>query len=68
MKDKYDFMQGFTVDSRFEIAKTLAAFGAQKTDAPAATSTRRWRRDFIADPRPYHHVALSREPQSPLGA
>src|SRR6202012_1711429 len=28
MKDKYDFMQGFTVDSKFEIAKTLAAFGA----------------------------------------
>jgi len=28
MKDKYDYMQGFTVDSRFEIAKTLAAFGA----------------------------------------
>ena len=28
MKDKYDYMQGFSVDSRFEIAKTLAAFGA----------------------------------------
>ena len=28
MKDKYDFMQGFSVDSKFEIAKTLAAFGA----------------------------------------
>ena len=28
MKDKYDYMQGFRVDSRFEIAKTLAAFGA----------------------------------------
>jgi ribonucleoside-diphosphate reductase beta chain len=28
MKDKYDFMQSFTVDSRFEVAKTLAAFGA----------------------------------------
>ena len=28
MKDKYDYMQGFTVDSKFEIAKTLAAFGA----------------------------------------
>jgi ribonucleoside-diphosphate reductase beta chain len=28
MKDKYDFMQSFTVDSKFEIAKTLAAFGA----------------------------------------
>jgi ribonucleoside-diphosphate reductase beta chain len=28
MKDKYDFMQSFTVDSRREIAKTLAAFGA----------------------------------------
>ena len=28
MKDKFDFMQGFTVESRFEIAKTLAAFGA----------------------------------------
>jgi ribonucleoside-diphosphate reductase beta chain len=28
MKDKYDFMQSFTVDSRFAIAKTLAAFGA----------------------------------------
>ncbi len=28
MKDKYDFMQGFSVDSRPEIARTLAAFGA----------------------------------------
>ena len=28
MKDKYDYMQSFTVDSKFEIAKTLAAFGA----------------------------------------
>ena len=28
MKDKYDYMQGFRVDSRHEIAKTLAAFGA----------------------------------------
>ena len=28
MKDKYDYMQGFTVDSKSEIAKTLAAFGA----------------------------------------
>ena len=28
MKDKFDYMQSFTVDSRFEIAKTLAAFGA----------------------------------------
>jgi ribonucleoside-diphosphate reductase beta chain len=28
MKDKYDYMQGFTVSSRREIAKTLAAFGA----------------------------------------
>jgi ribonucleoside-diphosphate reductase beta chain len=28
MKDKYDYMHGFRVDSRFEIAKTLAAFGA----------------------------------------
>ena len=28
MKDKYDYMQGFTVDSKHEIAKTLAAFGA----------------------------------------
>ena len=27
MKEKYDYMQGFTVDSD-EIAKTLAAFGA----------------------------------------
>jgi ribonucleoside-diphosphate reductase beta chain len=28
MKDKYDYMQGFSVDSRVDIAKTLAAFGA----------------------------------------
>ncbi len=28
MKDKYDYMQSFTVDSKYEIAKTLAAFGA----------------------------------------
>ncbi|HJS86605.1 MAG TPA: ribonucleotide-diphosphate reductase subunit beta [Acetobacteraceae bacterium] len=28
MKDKYDYMQGFSVQSRYEIAKTLAAFGA----------------------------------------
>jgi ribonucleoside-diphosphate reductase beta chain len=28
MKDKYDYMQGFSVRSRHEIAKTLAAFGA----------------------------------------
>jgi ribonucleoside-diphosphate reductase beta chain len=28
MKDKYDYMQEFRVDSRREIAKTLAAFGA----------------------------------------
>jgi ribonucleoside-diphosphate reductase beta chain len=28
MKDKFDYMQGFTVDSKYEIAKTLAAFGA----------------------------------------
>ena len=28
MKDKYDYMQGFSVDSKTEIAKTLAAFGA----------------------------------------
>ncbi|WP_239451439.1 ribonucleotide-diphosphate reductase subunit beta [Elioraea rosea] len=28
MKDKYDYMQTFRVDSRPEIAKTLAAFGA----------------------------------------
>jgi ribonucleoside-diphosphate reductase beta chain len=28
MKDKFDYMQGFRVDSRHEIAKTLAAFGA----------------------------------------
>lgn len=28
MKDKFDYMQGFSVESRYEIAKTLAAFGA----------------------------------------
>ncbi len=28
MKDKYDYMQAFSVDSKVEIAKTLAAFGA----------------------------------------
>lgn len=28
MKDKYDYMQSFSVSSRHEIAKTLAAFGA----------------------------------------
>src|SRR6185312_12041808 len=28
MKNKYDYMQSFSVDSKFEIAKTLAAFGA----------------------------------------
>ncbi|GAA4500069.1 ribonucleotide-diphosphate reductase subunit beta [Gluconacetobacter tumulicola] len=28
MKDKYDYMQGFSVDSKYEIARTLAAFGA----------------------------------------
>jgi ribonucleoside-diphosphate reductase beta chain len=28
MKDKYDYMQSFTMDSKHEIAKTLAAFGA----------------------------------------
>jgi ribonucleoside-diphosphate reductase beta chain len=28
MKDKYDYMQTFRVDSKHEIAKTLAAFGA----------------------------------------
>ena len=28
MKDKYDYMQNFTVDSKIEIAKTLAVFGA----------------------------------------
>lgn len=28
MKDKYDYMQSFSVDSKYEIAKTLAAFGA----------------------------------------
>ncbi len=28
MKDKYDYMQGFSVNSKYDIAKTLAAFGA----------------------------------------
>jgi ribonucleoside-diphosphate reductase beta chain len=28
MKDKYDYMQGFSVDNKFEIARTMAAFGA----------------------------------------
>ena len=28
MKDKYDYIKGFTVSSKHEIAKTLAAFGA----------------------------------------
>ncbi len=28
MKDKYDYMQGFSVENKHEIAKTLAAFGA----------------------------------------
>jgi ribonucleoside-diphosphate reductase beta chain len=28
MKDKFDYMQGFTVENKHEIAKTLAAFGA----------------------------------------
>ena len=28
MKDKFDYMQGFTVANKHEIAKTLAAFGA----------------------------------------
>uniref|UniRef100_A0A8J4M587 Ribonucleoside-diphosphate reductase subunit beta n=1 Tax=Acidicaldus sp. TaxID=1872105 RepID=A0A8J4M587_9PROT len=28
MKDKYDYMQGFSVENRYEIAKTMAAFGA----------------------------------------
>ena len=28
MKDKYDYMQSFRMDSKHEIAKTLAAFGA----------------------------------------
>ena len=28
MKDKYDYMQGFNVDTKRDIAKTLAAFGA----------------------------------------
>src|ERR1700733_2594071 len=28
MKDKYDYMQGFNVDSKEDIAKTLAVFGA----------------------------------------
>ena len=35
MKDKYDYMQSFRVDSKHEIAKTLAAFGAfTKTPSP----------------------------------
>jgi len=28
MKDKYDYMHGFSMDNKHEIAKTLAAFGA----------------------------------------
>lgn len=28
MKDKYDYMQGFSMENKHEIAKTLAAFGA----------------------------------------
>ena len=28
MKDKYDYLHGFSVDDNYEIAKTLAAFGA----------------------------------------
>ncbi len=28
LKDKFDYMQGFSVDNKHEIAKTLAAFGA----------------------------------------
>src|SRR5215470_119657 len=28
MKDKYDYMQGFNVDSKADVAKTLAVFGA----------------------------------------
>ncbi len=28
MKDKFDYMQSFKIDSKYEIAKTLAAFGA----------------------------------------
>ncbi|WP_086632447.1 ribonucleotide-diphosphate reductase subunit beta [Commensalibacter intestini] len=28
MKDKYDYMQNFTVDNPYEIAKTMAVFGA----------------------------------------
>lgn len=28
MKDKYDYMQGFNVDTKMDIAKTLAVFGA----------------------------------------
>ncbi len=28
MKDKYDYMQQFSVENKYEIAKTLAAFGA----------------------------------------
>ena len=38
MKDKYDFMQGFNVDSRFDIARTLAAFSAMETVHIAAYS------------------------------
>jgi ribonucleoside-diphosphate reductase beta chain len=28
MKDKFDYMQGFSVQNKFEIARTMAAFGA----------------------------------------
>lgn len=28
MKDKYDYMQNFTIENRYEIAKTMAVFGA----------------------------------------
>src|ERR1700722_11330266 len=28
MKDKFDYMQGFSVENKFEIARTMAAFGA----------------------------------------
>jgi ribonucleoside-diphosphate reductase beta chain len=28
MKDKFDYMQGFSVGNKFEIARTIAAFGA----------------------------------------
>ena len=28
MKDKYDYMQGFRVDNKYQIARTMAAFGA----------------------------------------